>query len=149
MPPSKKRKTTAQASAKDGKESAPDEDEKSAAWYEEIDYQPLSLQGIYDRVEDLCRRVPRIPEGRFRLEQEKKGEDSETNGSKRKTVAEEEATLPVPTRQCLCDKTAVRDWALAVQLVLEEFHLLAAAVSTVTYQWGNERSVSSTKSASV
>ena len=186
MSPSKKRKAkgpaspavetasaTATAKAGDKKSTTPttavavlggnsgSNDDKRAALHAEIDYTPLTLQDIHDRLVELCRRVPKIPSDGFRLEPPHdttsttaNGTGNSTNKSKSSNTAEDEpgtatdtatdtATISPPPHfpnDCPYDKTKIRAWAAGLQHVLEEFHLLVALVSAATYRWASERS---------
>jgi len=138
MSPSKKRKAAAATSTNstagtisnhtnnNNKETP---DQERASLHAEIGYTPLTLQDIHDRIVELCRRVPKVPDDGFSLAIVDE-----------KEAAAKESTIPVPTTPCPYDKTAIRAWAAALQVVLEEFHLLVALVSAATYRWGTDRS---------
>eukprot|EP00429_Kryptoperidinium_foliaceum_P038452 CAMPEP_0176168262 /NCGR_PEP_ID=MMETSP0120_2-20121206/86109_1 /TAXON_ID=160619 /ORGANISM="Kryptoperidinium foliaceum, Strain CCMP 1326" /LENGTH=167 /DNA_ID=CAMNT_0017505951 /DNA_START=151 /DNA_END=654 /DNA_ORIENTATION=+ len=70
-----------------------------------------SLEDIQEKIQGLCKRVPKIPEDSF------KGDS--TDG---------------------INEDAVREWAATLQAVLEEFNLVVCCVSTATYKWGTDRS---------
>jgi len=101
-----------------------------AALHAEIGYQPVSLQDIHDRIVELCRRVPPVPESGFALLEDEAAPQEST----------QPRTIPVASTPCPYDKAQIRAWAAALQTVLEEFHLIVALVSAATYRWGTDRS---------
>jgi hypothetical protein len=134
MPPSphKKRKQTATDKAENKKSTHADQVIDRAALHASIGYAPLTLKQIHDRFQDLCRQVPAIPAGNFRLEvAAPAAAQADHNGDK---------SLPVSMTPCLYDKVAIRAWATDVQNVLQEFRLLVACSSPATYVWGTDRS---------
>jgi hypothetical protein len=92
---------------------------------EKSDFSMLKLEDIRAKLELLCKKVPRIPEGNFLIsnDHDNKDENSKTNN-----------------REPIIDETATREWAAQLQVVLEEFNLYVCCVGTATYKWGTERS---------
>lgn len=119
MPPSsdnnsKKRKTEEGAS-------------EHTEFHTAIGYAPLTLDGIRERLEELCRKIPPIPDDKFELR----------DGKSNPLISE---TLPQSSHDCPYDKKQLKLWAATMQACLEEFHLLVACVSPATYVWGTDRS---------
>ena len=120
--------------------------------HDEIDYKPLTMQDIYDRIQNLCRRIPPVPESGFLLpENNNNNDDDDSPPAGAATASSHDddndnnnnnnnPTLPVAKYPCRVHKTHIREWATAVQTVLEEFHLLVSCVSPATYT--NQRIVS-------
>lgn len=104
-----------------------------AALHQAIGYEPLTLKDIHDRINGLCRRVPPIPADGFALQ------NVEANGDDRSNT-KAPSTVPVAVSVCPYNQEAVKEWAAALQSVLEEFHLLISVVSAATYRWGTDRS---------
>ena len=113
--------------------------DERAALHAEIDFTPLTLQDIHDRLVELCRRVPKIPADGFRLDH---SDSATTAADATNSTNITSTTIPTPhfPNDCPYDKTKIRTWAAALQHVLEEFHLLVALVSAATYRWASERS---------
>jgi hypothetical protein len=104
-----------------------------AALHAEVGYSPLTLDDIHDRIAELSRRLPDVPESGFALpEDEDTKKAAETNGDSRYPQAK--------SVSCPYDKDQILEWATQIQIVLEEFHLLVACVSPATYIWGTDRS---------
>eukprot|EP00535_Pseudo-nitzschia_heimii_P012364 CAMPEP_0197197664 /NCGR_PEP_ID=MMETSP1423-20130617/32982_1 /TAXON_ID=476441 /ORGANISM="Pseudo-nitzschia heimii, Strain UNC1101" /LENGTH=306 /DNA_ID=CAMNT_0042651489 /DNA_START=98 /DNA_END=1018 /DNA_ORIENTATION=+ len=85
-------------------------------------FKMLKVADIRAKLEELCDRVPVIPEGNFLLPSTAVGDDD---------VNKEEPAI---------DETATREWVAQLQVVLEEFNLCVCCVGTATYKWGTERS---------
>lgn len=140
MPPSphKKRKS----STENKKSTHADQVSDRAALYKEIGFSSLSLRDIHGRFQELCRKVPAVPDDGFRIDIEDTNADSSENGVKAAaaTTSETKSTLPVSTTPCPYDKKAIRAWATDLQNVLQEFRLLVACSSPATYVWGTDRS---------
>lgn len=84
----------------------------------------MTLEDIRTRIQSLCARIPDIPEGNF-------GAD-EVNGKRAASTSQ--------TASPLIDESLTREWAAQMQVVLEEFNLLACCLPTATYKWGTDRS---------
>ena len=93
----------------------------------------LKLRDIRSKLEELCDRVPAIPEGNFLLPNNDNG-DKNGGDNGHKGGGESAATAAA------IDETATREWAARLQVVLEEFNLYVCCVGTATYKWGTERS---------
>jgi hypothetical protein len=83
------------------------------------DFSMLTLEDIQAKMEDLCDRVPPIPEGNF-------GVTKETNGN--------------TSLKSTIDESLTKEWAAQLQAILEEFNLYMCCVATATYKWGTDRS---------
>lgn len=106
---------------------------------EDVDFTPMTLRDISDRIHELCQRVPSVPDNVFRLE------SAESNGKTETDDAEDDSSVPTPQSsngqaKIEYDHEAIRLWATALQTVLEEFNLLIACISPATYVWGTDRS---------
>jgi hypothetical protein len=88
------------------------------------EFQMLTLEDIQVKIEELCSRVPPIPENSFMLIQSDNDDSIITNNRKNSVV----------------DESSTREWAAQFQAVLEEFNLYVCCVATATYKWGTERS---------
>ena len=126
-----------------------------ATLHAEMDYSPLTLQDIHDRIQALCLRVPVVPDCGFLLSegphmQATHTEDDEegkpgaallpSSDDKASPAIPGSSTLPQPKQPCPYDKSGLREWATALQTVLEEFLLIVALSSPATYVWGTDRS---------
>lgn len=121
--PVKKKSTTTSAAKptkKEGKGSAASskpEDESS-------DVKALSLQDIHDRIGELVKQVPGIPEEGFYVEGQSPNATSSEIGSPPENLK----------------KALIKSWASRLQVILEELGLLLCCVPTATYRWGTDRS---------
>jgi hypothetical protein len=97
------------------------------------EYSALSLQDIYDRIADICRKIPVIPESGFVLQDGKAKE-------KEPSIITSLAVTATSADSVHYDQIAIKTWATKLQTVLEEFHLLLACISPATYVWGTDRS---------
>ncbi|GKZ00917.1 hypothetical protein MPSEU_001043200 [Mayamaea pseudoterrestris] len=106
------------------------------------DYAPLSLQDVYNRIAELCRTLPPIPESGFLLsEGDVKVESSTTTDSPPVVSALTTLASTDSNGETIhYDRTAIKAWATALQTILEEFHLLLACIAPATYVWGTDRS---------
>ena len=91
---------------------------------EKSGFSMLTVKDIRVKIEQLCKKVPEIPEGNFLII------NDDDNGDDNKNKDQE----PV------IDETATRKWAAQMQVVLEEFNLHVCCIGTATYKWGTERS---------
>jgi hypothetical protein len=134
-PTNKQRKAeeevTTQISKKSNAETETDESTKSDA----NDFTMMTLEDIRTRIHSLCLRVPVIPEGNFG-----NFAAQETNG---------EMTASTSTTKPAIDESLTREWAAQMQVVLEEFDLLACCVATATYRWGTDRSGAADQNLSI
>lgn len=99
-------------------------------------YTPLSLQDIYDRIAELCQKLPMVPEDGFVLQDSTK---PVSNGTAEPPIVTSLA-VPASSNSTQYDHVAIKVWATSVQCVLEEFALLSACISPATYVWGTDRS---------
>lgn len=124
----KKRKATVKGSDDDAnpvkKKAAASANASSKENKEKSEFKALSLQDIHDRVKDLGKQVPEIPEEGFYVE----GAASNATSS---VIGEPPQNLK---------KALIKSWASQLQVVLEELGLLLCCVSTATYKWGTDRS---------
>ena len=105
-----------------------------------VDYSPLGLQDIYDRIAELCRKVPVVPESGFKLAESDAVTVSSNNGDNDPIVTSLSPHSAANGRDDLYDQAAIKAWATALQAILEEFNLLLACISPATYVWGTDRS---------
>lgn len=109
-----KKKSVAAGSIKKKEKSKGDEDS----------FKPLTLQDIHDRLKDLAKQIPEIPEEGFYVE----GACPNATSS---VIGEPPDNLK---------KALIKSWASRLQVILEELGLLLCCVSTATYRWGTDRS---------
>lgn len=126
---SKKRKGTTTSTVGQQKTKKEQRQAERDTFHKEVGYSAMTLEDLRTRVQDLCRRIPSIPEDCFILED-----------GKVKWTSDEQSTMPQAKTPCRYDKPQIRKWAESVQSALEEFNLLVACVSAVTYKWGTDRS---------
>jgi hypothetical protein len=96
------------------------------------DFTMLTLEDIRARIQSLCARVPVVPEGNFVVQ----GTDPNATG-------------PNFTTRSTINESQTWEWAAQMQVVLEEFNLLACCVATATYKWGTDRSGASDQNLSL
>jgi hypothetical protein len=113
-PAVKKRKANHNGSESTIPSKKPATADKDDALDDSVDFVPLSLEDIRSRVKALCVKVPTIPADEFGL-----------------TAGGGDNNL---------DQSILRDWAMRLQTILEEFNLLVCCVATATYKWGTDRS---------
>ena len=137
---SKKRKASGSSSAEESRKKANQAvmDFDRPALHAEIGYEEMSMADIHARLADLCRRVPMIPENGFLLEDSNDTGDSETASDSNGISGAPK--VPQPQEPLEYSKPALRQWAMTMQSVMEEFHLIIACVSPATYAWGTDRS---------
>ena len=105
-----------------------------------VDYSPLGLQEIYDRIAELCRKVPSVPESGFKLAESDAVTVNSTNGDNDPLVTSLSPLSAAYGSDERFDHAAIKAWATALQAILEEFNLLLACISPATYVWGTDRS---------
>ena len=113
--PAKKKLTQKSAKKKD----SPTKDPKDDA-----DFTALTLQDIHDRIKDISKQIPTIPEGGFYAEGSSPNETSGVIGQPPQNLK----------------KILLKSWACQMQCALEELGLVLCCVSTATYRWGTDRS---------
>lgn len=123
---SKKRPSAAIGKAA-GKKAKKDEERK--ALHKDLDYTPLSLEDVQLQLKKILKKIPIVPEDGFKI--------SDDGG---KSEQQSKETVPVPTKKCGYDKVALKNWAIAMQHVIEEVGYLMPNVSVATYRWGTNRS---------
>lgn len=97
-------------------------------------FQPLTLEDIRSRIQSLCERIPAIPNGQFKSLALRQGTTTTTTNDDEEVVN---------------DEILVKSFATQLQIVLEEFELLACCINMATYQWGTERSGASDQNLSL
>lgn len=93
--------------------------------HQQVGFTPWTLQDIHDKLLQLITKVPSVPD--FTEEKEAPPNDNDE-------------TLIHASLACDYSKPKVRHFCQSLQTILEEYHLLIAAVSAATYQWGTDRS---------
>lgn len=136
----KKRKATGKedADAKPAKKKAAAKSEKKEAVASTKDsqdsaFKSLTLQDIHDRIKELVKQVPEIPEEGFYVE-------GATPNATSSAIGEPPHNLK---------KDLIKGWASQLQIVLEELGLLLCCVSTATYRWGTDRSGASDQALTI
>ena len=119
--PSKK-KATQKATKKEKPAAFPKEYSKATG--DGVDFTPLTLQDIHDRIQELAKQIPQIPEGGFYTKGALPNETSDVIGEPPENL----------------EKALIKSWASQLQIVLEDLGLLLCCVSTATYRWGTDRS---------
>jgi len=97
---------------------------EEAAGTGDLNFSPLSLQDIRDRIQDLARQVPPIPPEGFYKEGSSPNESTGIIGQPPDNL----------------NKILLKTWASELQVVLEELGLVLCCVSSATYRWGTDRS---------
>lgn len=140
--PSKKRKTstTSSAIAPSGKNKKLSTSIHPLDHSANLDYSPLSLQDIYNRIADLCRKVPAIPESGFELNKDDHMQEETSTPNAETPFISSLSGAVSNNADVKYNKAAIKAWASALQTILEEFHLLLACISPATYVWGTDRS---------
>jgi hypothetical protein len=116
----------------------------------DLNYTPLSLQDIRDRLQLMCYKVPTVPESKFAVGA---GTEEEGGGSGAAAAAAAAATAAVPDASPgsndgagenklapPLDISALKKWAMSMQAVIEELSILMGCVYPATYVWGTDRS---------
>jgi hypothetical protein len=145
---SKKRKASAstgdaniQTTNSNKNSSKKQQDLNRAALHADVSYSPLTLDDIHDRIAELSRRLPDVPESGFVLPEDNEVEDTKKQAAETNGSTQEPRRYPqAKSVSCPYDKNQILEWATQIQIVLEEFHLLVACVSPATYIWGSDRS---------
>lgn len=99
--------------------------------FQEIDYQPLDLDSIYDSIEKLFERVPVVPENGFRKEE---------NGGNGSDSPRDPSLPPLRNPQTQYSQSQIVEWAMELKIVIDELQLLIALISPAVYKWGTDRS---------
>lgn len=158
-------------------------DQRASLW-KQVQYSPWNLETIQERMKDLFRRVPPVPDFTAAAPSSssmgvKEESPVVSHDSKEKASVNTESQSPVDSARCtahtvlphptlagstipewtpsdspahssnLYDKTKLREWAMALSCIIEEFNLLVACIAPATYQWGTDRSGASEQNLSI
>jgi hypothetical protein len=115
----------------------------------DLNYTPLSLQDIRDRLQLMCYKVPTVPESNFAVGA---GTEEEGGGSGAAAAAAAAAAVPDASSPGNNDAAgqnklappldirALKKWAMSMQAVIEELSIMMGCVYPATYVWGTDRS---------
>lgn len=110
--------------------------DQRAALYAQAGFNPMTLDDVQRRMEQLFLRVPHVPSSNFMLYGA--NQESETMFPAMAEVSDMSSShfssVEEPLRS-IYDKDELHSWARALQAVLEEYKLLSACVGPATYVW--------------